>query len=129
MISRSSLKYENDKYYLTSGVTSRGANPVPPVVKIKLSSFSSHQSIRVSWKKTVVLSHRRTCMTAQNTSVLTHFTGSEETGSFQQLIPFSSSKQWTVSILVTKLSSLEYLSYYLYKMNMQIPNPWIKSNI
>lgn len=42
--------------YLTSGVTSRGANPVPPVVKIKLSSFSSHQSISVSWKRTWMLS-------------------------------------------------------------------------
>lgn len=34
--------------FVASGVTSRGANPVPPVVNIKLSSFSSHQSIRVS---------------------------------------------------------------------------------
>lgn len=42
--------------YLTSGVTSRGANPVPPVVKIKLSSFSSHQSISVSWKRIWILS-------------------------------------------------------------------------
>ena len=42
------LEYQKSIYYLTSGVTSRGANPVPPVVNIKLSSFSSHQSIRVS---------------------------------------------------------------------------------
>ncbi len=35
----------------TSGVTSRGAKPVPPVVKIRFSSFSSHQSIRVSWTR------------------------------------------------------------------------------
>ncbi len=33
----------------TSGVTSRGAKPVPPVVRIKLSSFSSHQSTSVSF--------------------------------------------------------------------------------
>lgn len=58
------LEYEKGTYYLTSGVTSRGANPVPPVVNIKLSSFSSHQSIRVSWKKTVTLSHAEelTCL-------------------------------------------------------------------
>ena len=51
------LEYQKSIYYLTSGATSRGANPVPPVVNIKLSSFSSHQSIRVSWKKTIILSH------------------------------------------------------------------------
>lgn len=32
----------------TSGVTSRGANPVPPVVSIRFSSCSSHHSKRVS---------------------------------------------------------------------------------
>lgn len=34
----------------TSGVTSLGAKPVPPVVRIRLSSSSSHHSNRVSWK-------------------------------------------------------------------------------
>lgn len=33
----------------TSGVTSLGAKPVPPVVRIRLSSSSSHHSNRVSW--------------------------------------------------------------------------------
>lgn len=33
----------------TSGVTSLGAKPVPPVVRIRLSSSSSHHSSRVSW--------------------------------------------------------------------------------
>lgn len=38
----------------TSGVTSRGANPVPPVVRIRLSSWSSHHSKRVSCTKHIL---------------------------------------------------------------------------
>ena len=34
----------------TSGVTSVGENPLPPVVKIKLSFKLSHQSISFSFK-------------------------------------------------------------------------------
>lgn len=42
----------------TSGVTSLGAKPVPPVVRIRLSSSSSHHSNRVSWNtKRAPLSH------------------------------------------------------------------------
>lgn len=49
----------------TSGVTSRGAKPVPPVVRIKLSSFSSHQSTSVSFN-------------TQTSTILTKLTGCEK---------------------------------------------------
>lgn len=51
------LEYQKSIYYLTSGVTSRGANPVPPVVNIKLSSFLITRIYQGFLKEMRTLSH------------------------------------------------------------------------